>query len=369
MVMSTKNKILIVDDEKFTRDLHVRLLSEDYETLIAENAQVAIELIKKEDIGLVFLDIMMPLVDGTTLCKMIKSIKNVPIIFITGADSLEEHLNAYNAGGDDLLVKPVSKQMLLLKAQKIIDSYRSREDLQDLDNMASQLLLNLNSAEIQLGFLKKAMSYTNIDDIGKEVLEAIKKIGLKCSVLVRSKEDEEKIFSTEEEINPIEKNILILSKNSSSVFEFRERLIINCPQISLLCHDFKLESEGIEIKNGLVELLNTAQELIEKNNKQDLVEVKEDYSRNLNHNLKENIDIQQVIQTIREFHKIESVEITYHLEDLINKLEKTYSWLGVNQEQEERLASLLNQKMHQIYLILNDDSKIINELNKIEKKI
>ena len=75
------NKILVVDDE-----VNIRLVVkeyaefEGYEVREAENGMQAIEMVKNEDFDLIIMDVMMPKLDGYSVCKEIKKVKNIPVI-------------------------------------------------------------------------------------------------------------------------------------------------------------------------------------------------------------------------------------------------------------------------------------------------
>ena len=75
------NKILVADDEKEIRDLlEIYLINEGYKVIKAQDGQEALDIIDKEEIDLLVLDIMMPRVNGIEVCKKIRETKNIPNI-------------------------------------------------------------------------------------------------------------------------------------------------------------------------------------------------------------------------------------------------------------------------------------------------
>ena len=76
--------ILVVDDEKEIADLvEIYLVSDGYKVYKADNALAGLEILEKEDIHLVLLDIMMPGMDGLEMCKKIREDNNIPIIMLS----------------------------------------------------------------------------------------------------------------------------------------------------------------------------------------------------------------------------------------------------------------------------------------------
>lgn len=100
--------ILICDDEADIRTaLKVYLSGEDYHIFEAENGRDALETIEKEDIHLLLMDIMMPVLDGiTALAKLRESNNNIPVILLTAKSQDMDKIIGLNAGADDYITKP-----------------------------------------------------------------------------------------------------------------------------------------------------------------------------------------------------------------------------------------------------------------------
>lgn len=363
--MSEKIKVLVVDDDKFTRDLHAQLLSQEYAVLTAEDAKEALDIIGNQQIALAFLDIKMPLVHGITLCKKIKEITNIPIIFITGTESLDEHIKAYEAGGDDLLTKPAAQKVLMMKAKKLLDSYRDKEELSNLESMTYSFMSSLGTSEILLSFMKNAVLCKTKEEIINCLLKTTLKMNLDCIALFNIDEQETVALNSNGTVNEIEKRILILSRNSGKVFQFKQKVIFNYNKISLLCHNIPLndEKKSEEVKEILMELVETTDNILQNfYSKENLSTI----DSNIDGKLQQTLDsIRVSFDSLKSTYEIEIMEVSYLLEELVRSVEKTYSWLGINQEQEEEIGKILRKALDGIYSALNDKSKFDKELKKI----
>jgi PleD family two-component response regulator len=139
--------VLIVDDQALNRILLEKmLLEENYKISIAFNGLEALEVLEKEAIDIVLLDVLMPVMDGFEAAKLIKQRYNdvyLPIIFITSLEDQSSFERCLEVGGDDFIQKPFEK--VILNA-KIKAHSRTRE----LSKKAhqTQSYLNYRSPEV-----------------------------------------------------------------------------------------------------------------------------------------------------------------------------------------------------------------------------
>jgi DNA-binding response OmpR family regulator len=117
--MMRPSKILIVDDEPFNIDyLEQELEDLGYATVSARNGQEALEKVALEAPDLILLDIMMPIMDGLTVCRILKGgneTQLIPIVIMTALDGLDDRVKGIEAGADDFLTKPVNQRELLAR--------------------------------------------------------------------------------------------------------------------------------------------------------------------------------------------------------------------------------------------------------------
>ena len=107
--------VLIVDDESMTLDIFEGYLTpEGYNLLLAKNGFKALEYMEQEPVDLVVLDIMMPYMDGFTVCTQIKAKwEYVPVILITAMWDKDMRQRGHEVGADGFLKKPIDRQELV----------------------------------------------------------------------------------------------------------------------------------------------------------------------------------------------------------------------------------------------------------------
>ena len=163
-----KKTILIVDDEKMIINLLTHnLTKEGYNVIEAKDGVEAIEKATSQKPDLILLDIMLPKIDGLTVCKRIKNIMNVPILMVTAKDEELDKIVGLELGADDYITKPFSVRELLArikanlrKADIIIDTEKEEEleeeeETQELKRTniikVGVLTLDLDRFEVMVG--------------------------------------------------------------------------------------------------------------------------------------------------------------------------------------------------------------------------
>jgi two-component system, OmpR family, response regulator ResD len=119
--MIMEKSILIVEDEIRMRSLLTDYFKrEGYRIFQADNGVMGLDIFQTSEINLVILDIMMPEMDGFTLCKNIRKTSDVPIIILTARSEEDDKLLGYELGADDYITKPFSPRILVAKAKALL---------------------------------------------------------------------------------------------------------------------------------------------------------------------------------------------------------------------------------------------------------
>jgi two-component system, OmpR family, alkaline phosphatase synthesis response regulator PhoP len=115
-------KILLVEDEESLLDIiKLNLELEGYDVTSVSNGRVALNQIQSKHFDLVILDVMLPEMDGFSICQAVRLENNpVPILFLTAKNSSEDRVFGLKIGGDDYLSKPFNLEELLLRVQLLL---------------------------------------------------------------------------------------------------------------------------------------------------------------------------------------------------------------------------------------------------------
>ncbi len=126
--MAEKRKLLVADDEEMIREAVASYLeSQGYQVFRAENGEEALNILKREQISLVILDLMLPDLPGEEVCVRIRKQSRVPIIMLTAKNVEYDMIHGLDLGADDYITKPFSLKNLSARVQAVLR--RSTEDL------------------------------------------------------------------------------------------------------------------------------------------------------------------------------------------------------------------------------------------------
>ena len=113
--------ILIVEDEKNMQDIICEYMHRGgHICFTADDGVDALMILKHNPMDLMILDIMMPHLDGFSVCKMAREMSSLPIIMLTAKSDEEDKLKGYEYGADDYMTKPFSPKILLAKANALL---------------------------------------------------------------------------------------------------------------------------------------------------------------------------------------------------------------------------------------------------------
>ncbi|MBN2766070.1 MAG: response regulator [Paludibacteraceae bacterium] len=150
--------ILIAEDNKELNKLITDSFSDKYHVLSAEDGVKALEIIRTNEVDLVISDVMMPDMDGLTLCKLVKNdvaTSHIHVLMLTAKNTTEDRIDCYNAGADAYIAKPFELKVLRARVKNLIT-----KRVQKTESFKSNQEINISSMEyssIDEVFLKQAV--------------------------------------------------------------------------------------------------------------------------------------------------------------------------------------------------------------------
>ncbi|MBK5346967.1 response regulator transcription factor [Bacillus sp. TH22] len=144
----SKYNVLVVDDENDMRQLVGMYLDNfGYEWGEAENGKEALRKLETDHYDFVVLDIMMPEMDGLSVCKEIRKTSDVPIIFLTAKGEEWNRVNGLRMGADDYIVKPFSPGELIARMEAVLRRYTKQEQQEEIQ--FGPILINEKSRRVE----------------------------------------------------------------------------------------------------------------------------------------------------------------------------------------------------------------------------
>ena len=141
--------ILVMEDDSNIQELIVEFLkAEGYDVDYANDGVEGIQMFKKKEYDLILLDVMMPNLDGFSVCKMIRKNSNVPIIFLTALDEETDQIKGFDLECDDYITKPFSFNLLIQRVKAVLR--RGKNNLSGDVLSFDKLKLDLNTYSLEL---------------------------------------------------------------------------------------------------------------------------------------------------------------------------------------------------------------------------
>lgn len=162
------NKILVVDDEKLiVKGLKFSLLQEGMDVDVAYDGDEAHRLAKENDYDLILLDVMLPKIDGLTVCQMVREFSQVPIIMVTAKGEDIDKIMGLEYGADDYITKPFN----ILEVKARIKAILRRSTKSNEKVVTQNRIITIREVEINIDYRRAYVS-------GKEVNLTVKEFDI-----------------------------------------------------------------------------------------------------------------------------------------------------------------------------------------------
>lgn len=343
-------RVLIVDDERVTRAFHRAILAQHFDVLTAASGAEALELCVGQTPDLIVLDVEMPGIDGYETCRRLRAFTSVPILFVTGHQSLEEHLKAFDAGGTDLITKPVNAEIFQRKVAVAIRQYRAAAALADekkaLERMAMGFLSNVSQTGILLNFMRSSIASHDYRALADSLLSAIQELGLKSCVLIRHQDGASTAVTDHGEPTALEQSILEHVSEMGRLFQFKRRLVVNYDRVSIIVSNMPDETEEIEkagiLRDSLVILAESAEAMSVN------VDIRQEGQKRAEQLQIALSEAETTLNGLGAQNKAAMRDTRLLLQEMVDSIEKTYGWLNTSQTQEATINATMEQAIQRI---------------------
>ncbi len=353
-IADISGQVMVVDDDRTSRLLHRTILAKQFDIVTAESGAEALAMCQERMPDLVLLDVEMPDLNGYETCQQLREATTVPIIFATAHQSLEEHMKAYDAGGNDIVTKPVVSEILLRKVALAIRHHREtiqlNEEKASLQQMAMSFLSSVGQSGTLLNFMRASIASRSHESLAERLVEAMRELGVESSVMIRH-EKGPTVLTSHGVPTPLERSILEQSPSMGRLFQFSHRLAVNYDRISIIIPNMPEEPAQSElagrIRDNVAILAETSEAMC------DIVDMRIESMQRA-----EQLQVALggavgAVEALKQGYFGMLADTTLLLEYLVTDMEKTYSWLGTNQEQEAAISQTMNHSVERIISLLN----------------
>ncbi|WP_374350856.1 response regulator transcription factor, partial [Chitinimonas sp.] len=216
---------------------------------------------------IVILDVEMPQMNGYEVCQRLReneAYQELPILFLSGKDAIEDRLKGLEVGGDDYLTKPFNLLFLEAKVKALLTLAEQRRQLRESVSFTSAAAMTAMSSMSELGCLLEGVkTFNHCDDfaaLAQAIVNTAGNFGLDCVVQLRSASG---VFSLTSRgpASPLDLSVIEHMSKMERITQFKNRLAITYEQVSLLVNNLPLEDADRcgRLRDHLAMLLESAQ--------------------------------------------------------------------------------------------------------------
>ncbi len=245
-----RTRIVIIDDDPDLCELINDALSNDYDVQSTTRADEALGLVEDLKPAIVILDINLPNGNGLELCEQISENSKALVLLVSGENTLDMRLQAYQHGGADFMAKPFRIQELRAKVEALTKLYLSQVELKQSSEYATKTAMNAMAEASQYGevlrFYNEMYKATDTAKVKDAFFKLMETFGLQSSIQFRVQATETFDYIADE-CNPIEMQIYDNLVESDRVIPFSSRIMVNGTYVSFIVKNMPIEQE---VENG-----------------------------------------------------------------------------------------------------------------------
>ncbi|ASJ97595.1 MULTISPECIES: response regulator transcription factor [Shewanella] len=243
----TNMEIWVVDDDRDYCELIVEMLQDDFKVRPFYGAGEFRAALQAQTPDMLLMDINLPDTDGITLCsELLASNQDVAVLFVSGMNTLEERLKAYEVNAVDFIAKPFELKELLAKVHSVANYQLKQRELIKAEsvsrNMAFQSMTESSQYGSVLQFFRQCFLCNDHQSLADAFFDLMAQLNLNTCLEIRG-ECVEYFAPKHAAISPIESNILELLDKHGRLFDFGCRTICNDKHVSFLIKNMPIKDE------------------------------------------------------------------------------------------------------------------------------
>lgn len=156
-------KILVIEDDKeISKIITSYLEKENYDVVMAYDGKSGLDIyLREQNFDLVLLDIMLPEMDGWSVCRKIRQQSNIPIIMLTARDDEDDEVYGFELKANDYIKKPFSPKVLIARIKSMLDEAEDSESPEEKEEILKRGLLEINPTTREIYLDGKLLNLTN----------------------------------------------------------------------------------------------------------------------------------------------------------------------------------------------------------------
>lgn len=368
-VIETAGHVLVVDDDRTSLTMASLILSKaGFQVSQAESGAACLEQVAAVHPDFVLLDIRMPGMDGYETCRRLREqekTRDLQVVFVSGNDTLEDRIQAYEAGADDFISKPISVLELRRKAGNIMHIVEARRQQPTLagkasaaaGDLAQMAMQSLQESNVVLAFTRGTLNCRTLEALASLTISSLRSYGLDSHVQLRSSVG----VVTQTALgaaSPLEEQIFEHVRDQGRLFQFQKRLVVNYDNCSILISNMPVEDADFcgRIRDYAAMIAEAADVAVEN------IALRLDAIQRAE-NLRELAQTcRSAIADLRERHQQQQTDIFRELDQTVENVEGMYYHLGLTDKQEDIISDLTRSSRDRVLALIQQGQSFDSEL-------
>lgn len=323
-----------------------------------------------ENPDVLLLDVEMPSMNGIELCRAIRAAGHgeAQVIFISAHDDLDTRLAAYDAGGNDFMVKPYAPEELVRKVRVAERALAEMQGWSSQASFARQAAFTAMSSMGEMGavleFMRRSFSCPSPDALAEACFQALGQYGLQ-GLLELEEEGMSRCYSSLGACSALESSILGHTRTLQRIFQFHDRLAVNYPHFTLLVMNLPLDDpERVGRLRDHLAILAEAGEARMAAMAGEAGRLAQ--ARGIGDAMADLTEALRVVEARKGENRIHALEATnLYMEEL----DRAFVHLGLSGNQEATLAAMARTAMNRIVDLLGEDKELGDKLRGIAERL
>lgn len=363
--MHKKFRVAVVDDDALSRALLSKVLQADFDVLAFDSGESFLSEIPAVD--LLLLDIEMNGMNGYEVCRcyrMHEEYELVPVVFVSGHDQPEQRLAAFEAGGDDFIIKPIVANEVRHKVATLVGQEENIRRLKAESDQARQMAFNAMTSMGDLGvileFMRGSANATEYRVLAERLVTALQSWGLKGAIQIRGDSGRYE-RGTESEQYPLQNSVMETLKDMGRVFQMGSRGIINFPHISILIHNLPVDQpEKVgQLRDLLAMLAESADARIEGID----MNLRADQMRGAARMTLD--DLRSVLTRLSSRLRHNQGAVSVHMQDLMDDMFRSLQAMNITAVQEAMITDLMTAGTQDLLHLFDETANLEAEFMKV----
>lgn len=359
-------KVFMVDDQAYCHAMVKNALGKFCTLLSFDDGESAVTAATIEMPALILMDVEMPGMGGYAACQKIKKASetaDIPVVFLSANDKIEDRLMGYWAGGHDYITKPFDLQELQAKVRQMLEQVKQHTELKSrvisATSTAMLVMTSMGEMGVVLEVMKRFNACMKISDLAREILTGTANYGLQGVVQIRTP-GEKLTLSEAGAGTPLEESIIEHMAKMDRITEFKSRLSITYDHVSLLINGMPQDDpeRSGRLRDYLAILADAADARV-----QAIIAMQESRLRKMIEQTASSIT--EALAELDNGQRLHRLEASAAVNKLMEHFEQALHKVSMSDAQEEFLRSTVREGVERLIHLQSDELKLQNKLTVI----